>query len=217
MEPTLENPRPIAPARFGHGDNFLHAVGDVALSRIVFDPWPGTATGEDLVRIGDQRERLCELVEHTLIEMPTGFYESVISGLLTSALVPFSDGIGFVTGARGPLRMKSGNVRLPGISFIRRERFLRGKIPRDAIVEMAPDLGAEVLRDGHTNAEIKLKLRDYFESGTQLAWIVDPRQKTVAVYHSPDQPEFTLSSRDELDGEHVLPGFKFKVSKLFQY
>ncbi len=57
-------------------------------------------------------------------------------------------------------------------------------------------------------------LREYFTSGTRLAWIVDPKTKTVRVHTSP-----TASTRLEgdatLDGGDVLPGFRLPLADLF--
>ena len=60
----------VPPRRFNNGAEWLHALGDVPLKRIIFDPWPGTATEADLLRLLEHDKRLCELVEHTLVEKP---------------------------------------------------------------------------------------------------------------------------------------------------
>ena len=37
---------------------WMHALGDVPMERIVFDPWPGTATEADLLLFVDRDKRL---------------------------------------------------------------------------------------------------------------------------------------------------------------
>lgn len=59
------------------------------------------------------------------------------------------------------------------------------------------------------------KLAEYFQSGTRLAWIVDPGPRTVTVYHQPDIAASTLGEADSLDGGVVLPGLQFSIADLF--
>ncbi|CAA9388406.1 MAG: hypothetical protein AVDCRST_MAG64-1045, partial [uncultured Phycisphaerae bacterium] len=75
-------PRFIPPRRFDNGAEWLAALGGVPLSRIIFDPWPGTATEADLLLFVERDKRLCELIDGTLVEKPVGYFESLIAGLL---------------------------------------------------------------------------------------------------------------------------------------
>jgi Uma2 family endonuclease len=77
-------------------------------------------------------------------------------------------------------------------------------------------LAVEVLSEGNTPVEIDQKLGEYFSSGTRLAWVIDPRPRTVAVYHAPGQPTRVLDESGTLDGEQVVPGFTLPVADLFR-
>src|SRR5262249_44762398 len=79
---------------------------------------------------------------------------------------------------------------------------------------VAPNLAVEVLSEGNTPAEIERKLKEYFLAGVELAWIVDPFKRTVAVHTAPDRLR-TLSEKGTLDGGSVLPGFTLAVRELF--
>ena len=48
--------------------DFLARVGNVPLNRIRFHPPPGTATIQDVIRVEEHEDRLCELVEGVLLE-----------------------------------------------------------------------------------------------------------------------------------------------------
>lgn len=54
-----------------------------------------------------------------------------------------------------------------------------------------------------------------FASGTRLLWVIDPDERYVLVYHSP-QPDRLLRDSDILDGENVVLNFKVAVSELFR-
>jgi len=79
----------------------------------------------------------------------------------------------------------------------------------------APDLAAEILSPEDTGAAMHKKLLEYFADGTRLAWVVDPENRSVLVYRSPDTSTL-LRAGDYLDGQDILPGFTFPVSDLFE-
>jgi Uma2 family endonuclease len=79
---------------------------------------------------------------------------------------------------------------------------------------VVPNLVAEVLSEGNTRGEITRKLKEYFLAGVELAWVVDPYKRTVAVYTAPDEVT-TLTEKETLDGGNVLPGFAMPVKDLF--
>jgi Uma2 family endonuclease len=62
---------------------------------------------------------------------------------------------------------------------------------------------------------MSLKLIEYFQSGTRLAWIVDPKTRTVAVYHHYASPTRIVAEHEMIDGGEVLPGLEFPVVDMF--
>ena len=63
--------------------------------------------------------------------------------------------------------------------------------------------------------DIDERLRDYFASGTQIAWIINPDTECVEVCHAPDKRKL-LGPGADLDGEHLLPGFRHPIADLFK-
>ena len=51
-------------------------LGGIPLDRIWFHPAPGTATEKDVLEVEVRENRLCELVDGTLVEKAMGFEES---------------------------------------------------------------------------------------------------------------------------------------------
>src|SRR5437588_66928 len=80
---------------------------------------------------------------------------------------------------------------------------------------VAADLAGEVLSPSNTRAEIARKRREYFAAGTRLAWIVDPKTRTVEVYTSAEKPDVILSEDGTLTGGDVLPGFTLELRGVF--
>ena len=67
----------------------------------------------------------------------------------------------------------------------------------------------------NTRREMDERLQDFFESGTQLAWIIDPEKRRVEVCQSPTRRAF-LGSGGVLEGADLLPGFRYPVAELFK-
>jgi Uma2 family endonuclease len=128
---TASPSRPPPPRRFENGEQWLAALGGVPLSRIVFDPWPGTATESDLLYMVDHEKRLCELIDGTLVEKPVGCWEGLIAANIIVLLAAFVSprNLGAVFGADSTLRMKSGRIRLPDVSFVASARLPQTREP----------------------------------------------------------------------------------------
>jgi Uma2 family endonuclease len=113
-------------------------------------------------------------------------------------------------------KLKSGNKRSPDVSFMAKER-LQGldELP-DGFLEGAPDLAVEILSPSNTVEEIHNKLVEYFDNGSRLVWVINPKEKYVLVYRSSEEPDRLLKSIDSLDGEEIVPGFSLAIAELFQ-
>jgi Uma2 family endonuclease len=207
------------PPKFDNGEEFVHGLGDVPLSRIVFDPWPGTATEQDLIDFVDHDDkRLVELIDGTLVEKVVGSWESIIAALIVRAILNFVSPrkLGIVGGEAFPTRTTPGRVRIPDVSFVSFDRLPGRKVSRESINPISPDLAIEVLSESNTHREIDQKLKEFFLSGTRLAWIVDPKSQSVEVYITEDAPNQTLAIGDSLDGGSVLPGFELSLKEIFE-
>ena len=194
----------------------LDELGGIPPHRVLLTPTPGTATEQDVLDMDDHHDRLCELVDGVLVEKPMGLEESLLATFLIYHLLGFvrRHDLGVMTGEAGPYRVRPGQVRLPDVAFISRERFL-ARPDRDApIADFSPDLAIEVLSKSNTRREMERKLGDYFAGGTRLVWYIDPKKRTVRVYTRPGQP-VTLKLGQILDGGNVLPGFALPLSELF--
>jgi len=158
------------------------------------------------------------LIDNTLVEKPVGYLESFIAGILIFHLNQFvlPRDLGIVTGEAGMMRLFTGRVRIPDVAYVSYDRLPGRAVPTASIPTLAPDLAVEILSDSNTAAEIAQKLREYFQSGTRLAWIIDPPTRSAAIYHAAGEPTRTINEAGVLDGEEVLPGFTLPMAELFR-
>jgi len=196
--------------------DLLKKLGGIPAERVLLDPLPGTATEKDVLEVEQRQGRICELVDGVLVEKAMGLPESFLALEIAFRLRMFLEQhkLGFLGGEAGTLRLWPGLVRIPDISFISWDQLPNRKIPKKAIPDLHPDLAVEVISRKNTKAEIDRKLLEYFRSGTRLAWVVDPRKRTVRVYTEPDQSRL-LTEDQSLDGGNVLPGLSLPLREVF--
>ena len=105
--------------------DLLERLGRVSAARIRLQPFPGTATERDVVAVHDRENRLCELVDGTLVEKVMGFDESRFALLLGAYLVNYLErhDLGVVVGADGMVKLFPGLVRIPDAAFISWARY----------------------------------------------------------------------------------------------
>lgn len=195
----------------------LHQLGDIPPQRVLFHPTPGTATEADVVRLHDRENRLCELVDSALVEKTVGAYESRVAAILIQLIANYLDEhrLGAVLGESAMLRLAPGLVRIPNVSFIASEQFPEGRMTREPIANLHPDLAVEVLSRGNTKKEMDRKLKEYFRSGSRMVWYIDSKSGTAQVYSSPRK--MTKIPRDgTLEGGKLLPGFSLSLRELFE-
>jgi Uma2 family endonuclease len=185
-------------------------------SRIRTYPPPGTATEQDVLEAEARGDRICELIDGTLVEKTMATYESILALALAYFLQRYLDAnnLGSLAGGDGLLKILPGQIRAPNVSFIRWERLPGGQSPKPPIYAVAPDLAVEVLSKGNTAEEMARKLREYFEAGVRLVWCIEPETRTARTYTS--EHEWTEIGRsDSLSGGDVLPGFELPLAQLF--
>jgi Uma2 family endonuclease len=194
----------------------VERLGRIPLERIRFRPYPGTATEEDVIRIEQAENRLCELVAGVLVEKPMGFRESLLAVAIAHRLRDFVTprNLGLVAGEGGIIRLFAGSVRIPDVAFVSWKRLPAGSVPDQPIPQLAPDLVVEVLSRSNTAAEMRGKRNEYFRAGVEAVWIVDPERKQVTVYTGPEA-HVVYGPGDTLDGQPVLTGFCLELDGLF--
>jgi Uma2 family endonuclease len=190
-------------------------MGGIPLDRIWFHPAPGTATEKDVVEAEQRENRLCELVDGTLVEKAVGFEEARLAlrlGHLISSYLDKND-LGICVGADGMMRIAPGLVRIPDLSFIAWDKLPGREAPQEPIPDLAPDLAVEVLSEGNTRAEMARKVREYFEARVRLVWLIDPKKRSARVFSSVEKSAVVRADQ-ALEGGDVLPGFTLLLSEL---
>lgn len=95
---------------------------------------------------------------------------------------------------------------------------LDGRTPTkfSGAIPVAPDIVVEVWSPSDTTQKIHDKVKAYKEAGVGLIWSIYMLDQYVVIYRANDPNAQFLAVKGELDGGDALPGFKLKVSQLFE-
>lgn len=161
-----------------------------------------------------------ELVNGELVMSPKNNFEhETICVRLLLGLANFNRAhhLGAVLGSNLGCWMHNRNCRAPDVSFISKQRLqqLGFKPSTRKFLPGAPDLAIEIVSPSNTRAEVDARLKDFFTSGTSVAWVIHPEEQFVEICHSPIDRKI-LGSGALLDGEQILPGFQFPIAELFR-
>src|SRR5688572_12006625 len=160
-----------------------------------------------------------ELIRGELVTMPpAGFEHGVVGGGLYGPLYQhvYTNKQGVVCLAETGFNIERNpdTVRAADIAFVSNEKLQRCGLTKKFFPE-APNLATEVLSPSDTVDEVDDKVQQWLAAGTELVWVVNPRQKTVTVYQPNDKPVI-LTADDYLDGGAVVPGFRTLVGAIFR-
>lgn len=177
---------------------------------------PALLTADDLVRLQPPDKRT-ELVRgHMIVREPAGFRHGDVAMTIAMRLHAFvrKHDLGRVLAAETGYKLfvNPDTVRAPDASFVRHER-IPDPLPR-GFAPFAPDLAVEVLSPDDRPGEVLEKVADWLNAGTRLVWIIDPERRSARAYRE-DGTIASLTDKDVLDGEDVLPGFTCTVAELF--
>jgi Uma2 family endonuclease len=174
-------------------------------------------TEEDLLRV-PKDGRKYELVDGEIRVSPAGARHGSIIMKLGGRLNSFVEErrLGRIfdgqTGFRLPGRTPQKDVRSPDVSFVVAGR-LAGEDLTEDFLDMAPDLAVEVLSPSDRRRDILEKVGEFLDAGTRLVWVIDPRQRSAAVYRSLTEVR-EIKEPALLDGEDVLPGFSCPLAEI---
>jgi Uma2 family endonuclease len=106
------------------------------------------------------------------------------------------------------------NERMPDVGFVSSPRIPAEGEPSGKW-EIPPDLAVEIISPNDMLEKVIEKIHEYFAAGVKQVWLVSQKAEEVYVYDSPTQIR-VVPADQELTSETLLPGFKCRVSALFQ-
>jgi Uma2 family endonuclease len=162
---------------------------------------------------------LYEVVDGKVLGLPRmGAFSHFIALHLYNTLLAFQERqrsgtpvheVVFILDPGGKLR------RRPDVAFVSFDRWPADRAVPDEDWDVIPDLAVEVVSPNDRIDELMRKIRDYFQHGVRLVWVLQPALKQVYVYTSLTDVR-VFEAGQELDGGEVLPGLRLAVEPLFR-
>jgi len=180
---------------------------------------PTLATIPEVVPALSDADALYEVIDGQRKELPPmGAHEVNIASILISFLGPFvrANNLGRVVGEMLFNLPPLTKQRRPDVAFVSYQRWQKGvPVPHANAWDVVPELAVEIVSPTDTLVEVMAKVREYFQVGVQLVWLVLPGERLVYVYTSRTQIQI-LTEADVLDGGAVIPGLQLPATELFE-
>ena len=125
-----------------------------------------------------------------------------------------AEGNGIVIGPDGGFFLPGGSRRSPDAAWFDRARWQASKRPGTRFPEFAPEFLVEVRSPNDKIRLLREKMIEYMNAGVPLAWLIDPREKTVSIYRAGRVPE-TLDNPTTVAGEGPVAGFVLSLRSIF--
>lgn len=123
-------------------------------------------------------------------------------------------GGGHVIGPDGGFRFPGGSRRSPDASWYDDARWQAAKKPRVRFPVFAPEFVIEVRSPDDRLPALREKMEEYILNGVQLGWLIDPQERTVAIYRPSREPE-VLTNPASVAGEGPVEGLVLSLDRVF--
>ena len=112
-------------------------------------------------------------------------------------------------------RLPSGAKRSPDASWVRRQRWeALSEEEREQFPPLAPDFVVELRSKTDSIEDLRAKMREYIQNGSQLGWLIDPYARRVEVYRPGHEP-LILDNPPTLSADPELPGFVLDLEPIW--
>ena len=181
----------------------------------------------NMIMTDDQFFDFCQLNRHFRIERnqigdlfimsPTGSETEERNFNLNGQLWIWTkqDGTGVGFGSSGGFTLPNGAVRSPDAAWIKRTKWeIIPAEKRKKFAPICPEFVVELRSENDSLSTLKEKMQEYIDNGTQLAWLIDRKQRKVFIYR-PNCGVEELDNPQTLTGEDILPGFVLDLSEIW--
>jgi Uma2 family endonuclease len=172
-------------------------------------------TAEEFDNYPFEEDKRYELDEGELIEMTRPAYQhNRVLMKLTLAVGNYLSraGIGEALLSENLYALSPATRRSPDLAVILGDK--SAELKNAKVIQVIPDIAAEVLSPNETPRTIHRKMKQYFEAGVKEIWLIDPETKTAEIWSGPHLPENELTGSAAITSA-LLPGFSLLLEELF--
>ncbi len=190
---------------------FLQVPDDIALT-VTPEQFAALAVANRDLRL--ERTATGQLIVNPPTGSESGKRNLSISGQL-SHWYEANDHLGEAFDSSTGFELPNGAIRSPDASWVREERW-EALTPeqKKGFAPLCPDFVVELRSETDTLNDLRAKMQEYMNNGTQLGWLIDPKNKQVEIYQIGQVVE-VLEQPSALSGEAILPGFTLSLTRIW--
>jgi len=144
-----------------------------------------------------------------IVMAPTHFFTGASNFEIAGELRAWArrDGRGIGSDSSTGFVLPNGARRSPDAAWTLKSRIkaLEAR-KRRGFLHLCPDFVIEVRSESDRLRTVRDKMREYMENGAQLGWLIDPKSRSVEIYH-PDGQVAPHKGIRKLAGEGPVEGF----------
>jgi Uma2 family endonuclease len=124
-------------------------------------------------------------------------------------------GKGRVCGPDSGFRFADGSRRSPDAAWFSKSRWREAKKSGERFPVFAPEFVIEVRSPDDRIRGLREKMAEYIANGVELAWLIDPLERSVTIYRAGRAPE-VLEDPATVEGEGPVAGFVLNLADILQ-
>jgi Uma2 family endonuclease len=152
-----------------------------------------------------------------LVMTPAGGKTSRMNSRITRLLDEWAeaDGRGVAFDSNGGFTLPDGSMRAADAAWVELKKWesLSAR-DQERYAPICPDFIIELRSPSDSLPELKEKMGHWLANGAQLAWLIDPEQRTIFIYRSGEQPEI-LACPTSIQGSGPVAGFELVMARVW--
>ena len=125
------------------------------------------------------------------------------------------DGRGVAFDSNGGFTLPDGSMRAADAAWVALPRWKAlSDADQSRYAPLCPDFVIELRSPSDSLPELKEKMERWIANGAQLAWLIDPEQRTVSIYRPGEQPE-VHQHPTSVQGNGVMAGFELVMARVW--
>lgn len=152
-----------------------------------------------------------------LIMTPTGNLTGIMNRKLIRLLDEWaeSDGRGITFDSDTGFNLRNGAVRSPDASWLSNEKWNALTPDEQEGYGTCPEFIVELTSPSDRLPAVRRKIeQEWMHSGVQVAWLIDPKSRSVTIYRQGEEPE-VLTDPSSVQGNGPVSGFELVMSQIW--
>jgi Uma2 family endonuclease len=123
---------------------------------------------------------------------------------------------GFAFGANTGFHLPDGSILAPDAAWMTADHWnALTPTQQEKYPPQCPDFVVELLSPSDSRKMLQAKMEVWIANGAQLAWMIDPYEKTITIYRPGSSPE-VLQKPDSIEADAPVAGFRLTTSRLWE-